>query len=410
VSGLLATTRVAEFRALLFSYAINRAGDVVGSLALAVVVLRATGSGLATAGLFLCTQFVPGLLGPFLVAHLDRRAVGRMLPVVYVVEAALFALLAALVGHVGIAVLFALGFIDAALAFVARSVTRSASASVLIPHGLMPEGKAAFNVALAVATVAGPVLGGVAVSTVGPSRALLVDAASFALAAILVAAVPGLRAQAPPAEDTHAQTPWGRLRESLRYVLGAEPLRTLVLGEGLAFVFFYLVVPVTVVYASQSLHDGPGGYAAILTAWGVGIAIGSLAHVRVARRAGGRMIVLSTSAVAIGYLGTAVAPTLALACAASVVGGLGNGTQWASVETAIHQVVEERFRTRVAAVMEAMAAIAPGVGIALGGALTAALSPRLAYLVAGAGLAVLVVIGIVRSPAFEAGADVVTAA
>lgn len=99
---------------------------------------------------------------------------------------------------------------------------------------------------------------------------------------------------------------------------------------------------------------------------------------------------------AAGYLGTAAAPTLAVACAASVIGGVGNGTQWASVETAVHELVEDRFRARVAAVLEALAAIAPGVGIALGGALTASLSPRLAYLVAGLGLAVLVGAGIVR--------------
>jgi Na+/melibiose symporter-like transporter len=162
----------------------------------------------------------------------------------------------------------------------------------------MPEGKAAFNVALAAATVAGPVLGGVAVATVG----------------------------APP---------WSRLRESIRYVARNEALRMLLVGEGVAFAFFYLVVPVTVVYASDSLHAGSGGYAAILAAWGAGIAIGSAAHVRLGRRIGPGLIFVSTSAVALGYLGTAAAPTLAVACAASVIGGIGNGTQWASVETAV---------------------------------------------------------------------------
>jgi predicted MFS family arabinose efflux permease len=410
VSGVRAALRVPEFRALLVSYAINRAGDVVGSLALAVVVLRATGSGLATAGLFLCTQFLPGLVGPLLVARVDRRAVGRVLPVIYAVEAGLFGLLAAVVGHVPIGVVCALGFTDAALAFVARSLTRAASAAVLIPHDLMPEGKAAFNVALAAATIAGPVIGGVALEAVSAPIALLVDAASFLLAAMLVVAVAGLRAEVALPGDEPGQGSLARLRESLRYVMGVEPLRTLVLGEGLAFVFFYLVVPVTVVYASHSLHAGPGGYAAILTAWGAGIALGSLAQVRLARRGGRQMIVLSTAAVALGYLGTAAAPTLALACAASVIGGVGNGTQWASVETAIHQLVEERFRARVAAVLEALAALAPGVGIAVGGALTAALSPRLAYLVAGLGLLVLVVVGTLRRPAGVRGGDVMPAA
>ena len=48
---------------------------------------------------------------------------------------------------------------------------------------------------------------------------------------------------------------------------------------------------------------------------------------------------------------------------------------------------------RVAAVLEALAALAPGVGIVLGGALTALFSPRAAYLVAGLGLIALVCAG-----------------
>jgi Major Facilitator Superfamily len=175
-----------------------------------------------------------------------------------------------------------------------------------------------------------------------------------------------------------------------------KALRMLLVGEGVAFAFFYLVVPVTVVYASDSLHAGSGGYAAILAAWGAGIAIGSAAHVRLGRRIGPGLIFVSTSAVALGYLGTAAAPTLAAACAASVIGGIGNGTQWASVETAVHELVEDRFRARVAVVLEALAATAPGVGIALGGALTESFSPRVAYLVAGLGLAVLAGVGIMR--------------
>ena len=95
VAGLRAALVSAEFRALLISYVINRAGDVVGALALAVVVLAATGSALATAALFLATQFVPGLIGPGIVARIDRAAPGRILPALYVVECVLFLLLAA---------------------------------------------------------------------------------------------------------------------------------------------------------------------------------------------------------------------------------------------------------------------------------------------------------------------------
>ena len=389
MAGLRASLRVAEFRALLISYAINRAGDVVGSLALAVVVLSVTGSALATALLFLATQFLPGLVGPGVVVQIDRIAPGRILPALYAVECCLFLVLAAIVHHVGAAPLIAIAFFDALIAFAARTITRSATGSTLAPHDLIPEGKAAFNVALAVAMIGGPVIAGLVLELVGPAAALAIDGFSFLLAAGLVLRAPGLRVA--PAE--HAAGPArGRLREGLRYISRRPELRTLIFGEGLAFVFFYLVVPVTVVYATESLHTGAGGYAAILAAWGVGIALGSAVQVRLARAASSSMIMISTGAVAVGYIATAAAPTLAVAMVASVIGGIGNGTQWASVDTAVHRLVEEAFRARTAAVLESLAAIAPGIGIVVGGALTALLSPRAAYLAAGLGLLVLIAV------------------
>jgi len=388
VAGMRDTLRIAEFRALLISYGINRAGDVFGALALAVVVLGATRSAIAIAALFLATQFLPGLVGPFLVARIGAVPSGRLLPLCYLVEACLFLVLAAVSRHLGVALIVALAFADGTLAFAARSVTRATTATVLIPRNLMPEGKAAFNLALAAATVAGPVLGGAVLALFGPAAALAADGVSFLVAAFLIACAPGLRTRNQPDSARRANS--RQLRASLRYLARHATLRVLVFGEGLAFIFFYLVVPVTVVYATRSLHAGPAGYAAILASWGAGAVIGSAVHIRLARRVGNATILLSTAAVAVAYLGTAVAPTLLVACGASVLGGVGNGTQWASVETAVHQLVEEHFRLLVASMLESMAALAPGIGIVLGGALTALLSPRAAYLAAGLGLVALI--------------------
>ena len=396
MAGMRGTWRIAELRALLISYVINRAGDVFGALALAVVVLGTTRSAIAIAALFLATQFLPGLAGPFLVNRIGAIPPGRMLPLCYLVEACLFLALAAVSRHVGVALIVALAFVDGTLAFAARSVTRATTASTLIPHDLMPEGKAVFNLALGAATVAGPVLGGAVLALLGPSTALAADGVSFLVAATLIAGTPGLRARhasdatSDATSDAARPTPSRQLRAGLRYIAGHAELRVLILGEGIAFVFFYLVVPVTVVYATRSLHAGPAGYAAILASWGAGAVIGSTVHIRLARRIGRATILLSTAAVAVAYLGTALAPTLLFACAASVIGGVGNGTQWASVETAVHQFVEEHFRLRVSAILESMAAVAPGIGIVLGGALTALFSPRAAYLAAGLGLVALI--------------------
>lgn len=392
MAGIRAALRVREFRALLISYVINRAGDVFGALALAVVVLAATRSAIAVAALFLATQFLPGLVGPFLVARFGAIPSGRVLPLCYLVEASLFVVLAAVSRHVGVAPIVALAFLDGMLAFAARSVTRATAASTLIPHDLMPEGKAAFNLALAAATVAGPILGGAVIALLGPATALAADGVSFLIAAALIACTPGLRARRSDAggSDPARRTGSRDVRASFRYVAGDATLRVLIFGEGIAFIFFYLVVPVTVIYASRSLQAGPAGYAAILASWGAGAVIGSSVHVHLARRVGHATILVSTAFVAAAYLGTALAPSLLLACAASVLGGVGNGTQWASVETAVHQLVEERFRLRVAAMLESMAALAPGVGILVGGALTTLFSPRVAYLAAGLGLVALI--------------------
>ena len=388
MAGIRDALRIAEFRSLLISYVINRAGDVFGALALAVVVLSTTRSAIAIAALFLATQFLPGLAGPFLVTRIGAIPSGRILPLCYLVEACLFLILAAVSRHVGVTLIVALAFLDGTLAFAARSVTRATTASVLIPHDRLPEGKAAFNLALGAATVAGPVLGGIVLALLGPGPALVADGVSFLVAAVLVACTPGLRTRSD--SDPNRTTRSRQMRASVRYIAGHATLRVLIFGEGIAFVFFYLVVPVTVVYATRSLHAGPAGYAAILASWGAGAVIGSTVHIRLARRVGHATILISTGAVAVAYVGTALAPTLLLACAASVLGGIGNGTQWASVETAVHKLVEERFRLRVAAILESMAAVAPGVGIILGGALTTLFSPRAAYLMAGLGLVALI--------------------
>jgi MFS family permease len=95
---------------------------------------------------------------------------------------------------------------------------------------------------------------------------------------------------------------------------------------------------------------------------------------------------LSTLAIGLAYLGTAVAPTLLIACLASFVGGTGNGIQWIALVTAVQTLTSAAQQARVLALLEALASAMPGVGFVLGGAITALFSPRLAFAVAGAGV------------------------
>jgi hypothetical protein len=58
--------------------------------------------------------------------------------------------------------------------------------------------------------------------------------------------------------------------------------------------------------------------------------------------------------------------------------------------TALQEAVEDQYQARAAGLLESLLAAVPGLGYLLGGALTAAVSPRLAYAVSAAGVAVVV--------------------
>src|SRR5919112_43406 len=154
----LAPLRVPAFGRLLFSYTTNSIGDYVGLVALAVLVYHETEDPLATTALFISAQFLP----------------------------AIFALLAVLANSFSLVPVLALALLDGALMLTARGLSRGAVNSVLQPTRLLREGNGLLNVGFAAASVGGAALGGLLVDLFGVSAALLVDAASFAVIAIVL--------------------------------------------------------------------------------------------------------------------------------------------------------------------------------------------------------------------------------
>jgi MFS family permease len=158
-------------------------------------------------------------------------------------------------------------------------------------------------------------------------------------------------------------------------------------------VLFTIVVPIEVVYAKETLDVGDGGFAALVTAWGVGLVVGSIVFARLGRRSLPAVAGVSTLAIGAAYLGMSAAPSLTIACAAAVIGGTGNGVQWVAVVTALQEAVDATMQARVAGFFEAIATAMPGLGFIIGGTLTAAVSPRAAFAVAGAGVVLVVAVG-----------------
>jgi MFS family permease len=97
----------------------------------------------------------------------------------------------------------------------------------------------------------------------------------------------------------------------------------------------------------------------------------------------------------LSYLGMGMAGSLGLACALSVVGGVGNGMQWIAFVTSIQERVPAQLQARAMALVEALGAAVPGLGFALGGAIAATSSARVTYVAAGVGI---VAISLVAAP------------
>jgi predicted MFS family arabinose efflux permease len=194
----------------------------------------------------------------------------------------------------------------------------------------------------------------------------------------------------------HAEAEPGRMRDRVRaglaYIRRQTTLRRVLIAQGVAFVFFAAVLPVEVVYVKETLGSNDTGYGLMLASWGVGMVLGSLLFARLRQASLPLLLLFSTLAVGAGYLGLAVAPTLAVACVASVLGGAGNGVQWVAAISAVQELTAESMQARVMSVLESIGAAMPGVGFALGGLIAALVSPRMTFLVAGAGVLAIVVV------------------
>ena len=384
--GVTTPLRRPAFRRLAASYAVNELGDWMGIVALSVLVYDRTGSAMATAALFLGTGFLPAVLTPILVARVEQPPPRFALPAIYCGEAAAFGALALLSDHFSLAAVVVLATIDGALALTGRALTRAVAAAMLEPAGELRAGNAILNLAFTSGAAIGPGIAGLVVAGFGVQTALLLDAVSFYLiAVILFTAGPLPQAEPDPGRVRD------RVRAGISYIGERARLRRLIVAEGALFVFFAAVIPIEVIYAKETLDAGDSGYGLLLASWGTGMVLGSLVFAGVRRARLSYLFFFSTLTVGAGYLGMAFAPTLAVACAAAAVGGAGNGVQWVALVSAVQELTALNMQARVMSVLESVGAAMPGLGYLLGGVIVTVLEPRAAFLVAGLGVVVIVI-------------------
>lgn len=118
--------------------------------------------------------------------------------------------------------------------------------------------------------------------------------------------------------------------EGLRYALGHPVARALVIGLGFGVLFAAVDDVALVFLAREDLHAGAVGYGVLVSVYGIGFALGSLALLRTRATAGVAVFILGLLLSGTGGLLTGLAPVLGLAALAQAVAGSGNGLDWRS--------------------------------------------------------------------------------
>ena len=372
--------RIPAYRRLLAAYTLNELAFMVGSLTLALLVYRRTGSAFGATAFFLVSQFAPALISPAAVARLDGRRPRAVLPALYWFEALVFFALAWVAMHFSLVAVLALGLVDGVAALTSRSLARAATVSVTSGAGLLREGNAVANAAFSICFMLGPIVGGAVVAAGGTSLALIADGCLFGLIGFTLATARGL-----PEPARSRASAKGRVRAALAYARERVVISRLLLLQGFGVLFFTISVPVEVVFAQHTLHAGAAGYGGLLSAWGGGAVAGAAVYARWRGLPSRELIVLGAGALGAGFLVMAVSPTIAVALVGAAVAGVGNGIEAVAARTALQELVEERWMALMMSLNDSLFQCVPGAGILLGGALTALGSPRTALAVAAGG-------------------------
>jgi MFS family permease len=366
----------AQFRLLFVGQVLSLIGDRVMLVALPFAVLEAGGD-LQAVGLVVGAQLVPflvfALVGGVVSDRTDRRRVlvasdvARLL-----VQGAGGVLLLAHAAHpLSLAVLAALyGTADA---FFQPAFTGLLPQTVSHPGQLQPA-NALRGLSFSVSSIVGPAVAGVLVGALGAGAAMLFDAGSFAVSAAFLLrlrprAVAEAVEKAPPAFLAAMHAGWREVRKRRWIVAG---LGAMCAYHAIVLPAVYVLGPVTV---SQRL-GGPGSWAAVVVAFGLGSVLGDLLLLRVrprhALRVAGLALVLASCQAAVYGSGVGLVAMCALQCVAGV-GVTAFFTLW---EVSLQEHVPGEALSRVSSFDYLAATALMPVGTAVAGPIAAALGTQ----------------------------------
>ncbi|ANZ42030.1 MFS transporter [Lentzea guizhouensis] len=379
-------------RVLSTARVVSVVGDALSLVTLMLHVQSVLGQALAIAALLLVGDFAPALLSPFTGLVSDRFDRRTVMIVCEVAQCALLAVIAFALPP--LPVLLVLVGLRAVLGQVFIPASRAAVPSLVAEEDL---GRA--NTLLGFGTnsadVLGPLLAAALLPFLGTRGVLFVDAASFAVAALLLLRLPRLVVPGEPGESVFAGA-----RAGLGEIWRNRAVRIIFLGF-CGVVACTAIDDVAVIQLTKEVFGGSDSAAGVvLAAVGIGLLAGYALLAKGSARLG--MVALLVTGFVLssaGNLFTGLAWGVASAFALQAVRGLGIAGMDVAHSTLLQGLVPADRLGRVFGNFYGGIGVAAAVSYIGGGLLLDAVGPRLTFVLAGAAGVLVAVWTVAASPA-----------
>lgn len=372
-----ALLRRRNFSLLWLGGLVSVAGDWVLFAALPFFVYEQTGSTVATAGM-IAAELTPGvILGTIAGVFVDRWDRRRVLVATNVCQAVVVALLLLVPSQGLLWLVYVVAAAQSALAAFAVPAE-----SALIPAIVADEDLVSANALNSLnnrlARLVGVPIGGVLLQQVGLQAVVVVDCATFLVAALLIAGMamedrPGTAAteeSAPEAATSALAAFWRDWRDGLRLVRRHRTIALIFFVLGLMTFGGTMLDPLYPAWVRDELGQGPDVYALLLTVHAASGILGTLLVGRLGAGVAPRHLIGWASLLAgMANLVKFTLPSVALALFLSALVGITSVISNVGVETLVQRGVPDAYRGRVFGALGASGALLSLLGAAVGGAL-----------------------------------------
>lgn len=344
-SATLSALRHRNFRLYFAAQIVSNAGTWVQITVENWLVLELSHSGLAV-GVTNALQFGPlvlfGMYGGVIADRRDRRRLLMLTQACLGMLALAIGLLAG-IGSIRVWMIWlaagALGLVKCFDLPALQSFVKD-----LVGPGDLPNAVAWTNTISATGRMVGPVLGGVVLTTLGVAPGFLINAATFVLVVVVLARLrPGEMSPRTPVPAAS-----GQIRAGLTYVCREPVLAATSLIMIVVFATAYNFQVSLALIASETLAGDSQAYGSLMSALGLGSAVGSLILARHART-GLPIIVVWTYALAATQMAVAAMHELVPLLAATFAYGVSAGLFSVTVIATLQLQTVEDMRGRVMA-------------------------------------------------------------